>query len=259
MQWVDPPETQSGQSSELSVNVTSRADLLADLEARLSRGQGFCVATLNLDHIVKLRREPAFHRAYLDQTHVTADGNPIVWFSRLAGQPMALVPGSELVEPMIERACALGVRIAFFGSAPEVLATVTDRLQARFAGLQVAASLSPPMGFDPEGAAADRYIADLGASGAGLCFVALGAPKQEIFAARAARALPEMGFLSIGAGLDFIAGHQTRAPRLVRMFAGEWLWRMLLSPRRLAGRYGACLLVMPGLFRRALQARRTAR
>ena len=86
--------------------------------------------------------------------------------------------------------------------------------------------------------------------------MALGAPKQEIFASRAQKELPQMGFLSIGAGLDFISGHQKRAPRLVRRFALEWLWRLALSPKRLIGRYLGCFAVLPGLTWAALKARR---
>ena len=56
----------------------------------------------------------------------------------------------------------------------------------------------------------------MAASGARICLLALGAPKQEILAARGFARHPQLGFLSIGAGLDFIAGHQTRAPVWVR-------------------------------------------
>jgi UDP-N-acetyl-D-mannosaminuronic acid transferase (WecB/TagA/CpsF family) len=65
-----------------------------------------------------------------------------------------------------------------------------------------------------------------------------------------------MGFVSIGAGLDFIAGFQTRAPLWVRRIAMEWLWRMLSDPRRLAKRYLDCALVLPDL---ALAARKQGR
>jgi N-acetylglucosaminyldiphosphoundecaprenol N-acetyl-beta-D-mannosaminyltransferase len=111
------------------------------------------------------------------------------------------------------------------------------------------------MGFDPAGPAADAAIDAIGQSGARLVFLALGAPKQEIFAARAFGRLPGAGFVSIGAGLDFISGAQRRAPKLVRLLAAEWLWRMALSPRRLAGRYAACLAALPPLTTRALAAR----
>ena len=66
---------------------------------------------------------------------------------------------------------------------------------------------------------ADEMIAEIGQSGARLVFLALGAPKQERFAARAAEMLPEVGFMSIGAGLDFISGEQKRAPLWVRKIA----------------------------------------
>lgn len=111
------------------------------------------------------------------------------------------------------------------------------------------------MGFDPDGPAAEAAIQAIRDSGARVICLALGAPRQERFAARAQKALPEVGFLSIGAGLDFVSGAQRRAPAWVRAMAAEWLWRMALSPRRLAARYGACLMAMPGLTLRALGAR----
>ena len=214
------------------------------------------MATLNLDHAVKLRKDPAFHAAYKAHTHVTADGNPVVWLSRLAGEPVSLVPGSELIEPLAALAARCGVGIALFGSTQATLEAAAEALCARHAGLQVALCRAPAMGFEPGSEAAGEDIAAIGASGAGLCFLALGAPRQEVFAARAQQALPGVGFVSIGAGLDFIAGTQHRAPAWVRALAAEWLWRMLGNPKRLAARYGACILALPGLTGRALRARR---
>jgi N-acetylglucosaminyldiphosphoundecaprenol N-acetyl-beta-D-mannosaminyltransferase len=237
------------------VNAPSRAALLADIEARLAGGRGFSVATLNLDHVVKLRRDPAFRRAYARMSHVTADGNPIVWLSRLAGQPLELTPGSELVEPVAAAAARHGAPVAFLGSTDEALERTGAALVSRHPGLVVAARIAPAMGFDPEGPEADAAIETIGASGARICLVALGAPKQEIFAARAAVRLPEVGFLSIGAGLDFIAGTQTRAPGFVRAVSAEWLWRLGTNPRRLARRYALCLAILPGLAREAVAVR----
>ena len=112
------------------------------------------------------------------------------------------------------------------------------------------------MGFDPQGDEAKAAISTLRASGAGLCFLALGAPKQELFAIQARQVLPDVGFLSIGAGLDFIAGTQIRAPALFRAAAAEWLWRLGCNPRRLAKRYALCFAVLPGLAIDAWTSRR---
>lgn len=217
------------------------------VEARLASGNGFALATLNLDHIVKLRRMPTFATAYAAQDFVVADGNPVVWLSRLAGRQVDLVPGSELVAPLAALAAGIGAPVALLGSTPEALDRAAERLEQGHPGLRIVARVAPPMGFDPEGPAAEDCFAELEASGTRLCFLALGAPKQEILAARGRQRLPGCGFVSVGAGIDFIAGTQRRAPRWVRAIAMEWLWRAAGNPRRLARRYLDCGLILPGL------------
>ena len=249
-------ETAAGRDS-VTVTVPTRIALFDDIRQRFAARDGFSVATLNLDHVVKLKRDAAFRSAYAAHTHVTADGNPVVWLSRLAGQrDVALVPGSELIEPIAALAAEAGVPVGLFGATDASLEAAAAALQARHPGLDIVITLAPPMGFDPNGPMADDAIAKIKASGARLVFLALGAPKQEQFAARAQNTLTETGFLSIGAGLDFISGAQVRAPKWVRAVAAEWLWRMVSNPKRLAARYGACLLALPGLTVKALTSRR---
>jgi len=247
------------QDGKIHVTTPRRADLLADLEARLNSGAGFSVATLNLDHVVKLGRDPAFRAAYLAQSHVVADGNPIVWLSHMAGhEAVELVPGSELIAPLADIAARTGAPVGLFGSRQEVLDLAAERLEADYPGLRVVARVAPPMGFDPASPEAGRMLAELAASGARLVFLALGAPKQELLAARGTQEHPDLGFVSIGAGLDFIAGAQVRAPLWVRRLALEWVWRMLGNPKRLARRYGECIALMPGLVAQARRERRGA-
>jgi len=240
------------------VTAGDRQALMADLESRLAEGQGFSLATLNLDHIVKIRHNLAFRAAYARHSHVTADGNPIVWLCRFAGQKVDLIPGSELIDPVAGLAARLAVKVAFLGSTEDSLQAASAALRALHPGLEIVAIISPPMGFDPEGPAADASIEALRASGASLCFLALGAPKQELFAARAQAGLPRVGFLSIGAGLDFLSGSQSRAPLLVRRLALEWLWRLVSNPRRLTARYAACFAILPAALRLARNGRETS-
>lgn len=247
------------ETGGVTVTVPDQTALLDDLALRFEAGQGFSVATLNLDHVAKLSRDPAFLTAYKAHTHVTADGNPIVWLSRLSGQAVSLVPGSELIGPLAALAAAHGVPTAFVGSTRPALEAAAARLSRMYPGLDVSLCRAPAMGFDPESPEADAEIAAIAASGARLCFLALGAPKQEILAARARAAHPGIGFVSVGAGLDFIAETQVRAPRWVQAIAAEWLWRLLRDPKRLAARYGACIAALPGLTRKALRTRRRVR
>lgn len=239
----------NGQS--LHVNVPTWATLEARVRERFAKKQGFALATVNLDHLVKLRSDGAFMDAYLAQDFVVADGNPIVWMSRLAGRPVELIPGSEAILPLARIAAAQGVPVALVGSTEEVLTSAAAYLEREVRDLRVACCIAPPMGFDAGGAAAEDVLRDVAASGARMCFVAMGAPRQEIFAALGRRVAPEVGFASIGAGLDFFAGTQKRAPGWAQRFAVEWLWRALSSPKRLGPRYLKCLLILPGQVLRA--------
>ncbi len=239
----------------IAVTHASRAALQSAVRARLAAGQGFALATINLDHLVKLSRSAAFRRAYAAQDMVVADGNPIVWLSQLAGKPVDLLPGSDLVLPLVRDCAAAGRGLALVGATDAALAAAGARLMAEVPGLNIVLRHAPPMGFDPEGPAAAALLAEVAASQAGLCLIALGAPKQESFAARGRALAPAVGFASIGAGLDFLAGTQVRAPEWVRRLALEWLWRALSSPRRLIPRYAACAAILPGQVLAALRQR----
>jgi exopolysaccharide biosynthesis WecB/TagA/CpsF family protein len=237
------------------VNTTTQAELLDALEKRLRAGKGFAVATLNLDHLVKLRSDRAFRDAYSRHSHVVADGWPVVVLRRLAGRPVELVPGSELVSPLMALAARLEVKVAFLGSTEEALSRAAAKLSAEHPGLQISACISPPFGLDPEGHTADAALDEMGRSGARLCLLAFGAPRQERLAVRGRERIAGCGFVSIGAGLDFVAGSQRRAPRWMRRVGLEWLWRMLSAPRRLAGRYARCALILPVLTVAAVRMR----
>lgn len=234
------------------ISHSTQDELFLSIANHWREGCGFALATLNLDHIVKLRQRSDFKTAYEAHSHVVADGNPIVWLSRLAGRPVELVPGSDLIAPLSKLAAEHDVPIALLGATEETLGSAAKHLEQVYPGLRVVAQIAPPFGFDPARDDAVSYLETIKASGAKLCFLALGAPKQELLAARGIALVPECGFVSIGAGLDFISGSQTRAPRWVRKLALEWVWRMLGNPRRLATRYGRCILIMPGLIWQAL-------
>ncbi|KIC10719.1 glycosyl transferase [Leisingera sp. ANG-M1] len=239
----------------VAVNMRERSLLEAEIRARFAARQGFALATVNLDHLVKLAAAPEFLAAYQAQDLVVADGRPIVWLSRLARRPVELMPGSDMVLPLCRLAAEAGVRVALAGSTETVLRDAQDALEAQVPGLEIAWVRAPSGQFDPDGAEADQILHRLDESGIGLCFLALGAPKQERLAQRGRRLAPRTGFASVGAGLDFLGGHQKRAPAWVRAMAMEWLWRALSSPSRLVPRYAKCLAILPGQFLRAWRIR----
>lgn len=243
------------ETTTITVNIPDRTALLAAVGQRFAVQDGFALATINLDHLVKLRASPAFRAIYAAQDFVVADGNPIVWLSHLARRPVELVPGSDMVMPLVQLAVQSGRRVALIGTTEAALAAAATALESQIPNLKIALTIAPPMGFDPQGPEARAILARLASANIGFCVIALPAGKQEALAALGRSLAPHTGFASFGAGLDFLAGSQTRAPRWMRALAMEWLWRALSDPRRMLPRYAACFAILPGQIIAALKLR----
>ena len=219
------------------INVPDQDWLIDRIVQDVGEGRGGNVFTINLDHLAKLRSDAAFRAAYGRAAYVTADGVPVVMLARAEGVAIERVTGADLVVPLCRAAAAAGISVHFFGTRPEILERAVARLGAEIPNLVVAGMEAPPNGFDPRSEDARRAAERIAASGAGICFVALGAPRQELFADAAQSWSTGVVYLGIGAALDFLAGERLRAPRLLQRLGLEWLWRTAQEPRRMLPRY----------------------
>jgi len=243
------------------LNIDSMESAVRASIDRARNGIGFTFFTLNLDHLCKRRQFDAFRGCYDRATLISADGAPIVWLARSVRAPISRTTGADLVRPVIAEAARNRIPVYFFGTSDAVLAKTVATLTQEFPELVVAGFEAPPMDFDPTSDAALEAADRIAASGAGLCFVALGAPKQELFADAAVERCGSVGFFCVGAALDFIAGHQQRAPEFMARNGLEWLWRLMRNPTRLFSRYfdSALMLIwlsLPWQFELVLNARR---
>jgi exopolysaccharide biosynthesis WecB/TagA/CpsF family protein len=165
------------------------------------------------------------------------DGQPVRWaLNHLHGVEMReRVYGPEVMLRVCARAADEATPIYLYGSTPEVIELLKQKLMARFPALQIAGAESPP--FRPltpqEDDAAVRRINE---SGAGYLFLGLGCPKQEQFAADHAGHIHPVQ-LCVGAAFDFHAGTKPMAPAWMQRNGLEWLYRLCREPRRLWRRY----------------------
>jgi len=230
------------------VNLPTLAAATAEAVRRAALGQGFLLFTLNLDDLVKVRSIAAFGAVYRRADLITADGWPIVWLAAREGVRVERACGADLVEPLCRAAAESGLGVYFIGPGPAAQACAIDRLRRGIPGLQVAGVEAPqiPVGANPsilQGVDVDALAARVNGSGARLCFVSLGHPKQGYLAEALAARCPTVGFVCVGAALDFIAGSVRRAPGWVQSAGLEWLWRLAGEPRRLGVRYAVCAAV----------------
>lgn len=205
------------------------------------------VVTVNLDFLVKARTDPVFAKAINDADLSLADGMPLVWASHISGMSLpGRVTGADLIIPLCKEAAKTGRSVFLIGSTFEILAAAARKLVAHAPRLEIAGVYAPAFGFSALGP--NTELEDfVTAVRPDILFVALGAPKQEIWARYARDHLPVHAVLGIGAGLDFIAGAHARAPQWLQRLGLEWLYRFLSEPRRLGMRYAACGILLPRL------------
>lgn len=220
------------------VNNVTQQEAITEIDRLVSSGAKGYVVTPNLDHIVKLETDPEFERIYTAAALVLADGNPLVWASKILGTPLkGLVTGSDLFPALCQHAATRSKRVFFLGGLEGVAEKAAAALTTKYPGLQVVGTYSPPFGFDKDEAENGRIIRMVNAARPHLLFVGVGAPKQEQWMHRYINSLDINVALGIGASFDFEAGTIKRAPRAVRKLRMEWFWRFANEPTRLFRRY----------------------
>jgi len=231
----------------ITVNVDRRETAIAKIVERLDAGLGFCFYTLNLDHLSRLPEDADFRAAYRSAELVSADGWPIVWLMRRQGSHIQRTTGSDLIDPICEAAARKGFGIYVVGPTEESQAKALAILRERHEGLSVVGAECPSLAADSDQETIAQLAARIVNSGAKLCILSLGSPKQEFIAYRLRALCPGTGFIGVGAGMDFLSGLAVRAPEHMQRWRMEWLWRLARNPLRLGPRYWRCGTFFAGL------------
>ncbi|TPW73779.1 WecB/TagA/CpsF family glycosyltransferase [Schumannella sp. 10F1B-5-1] len=162
-----------------------------------------------------------------------ADGQSIVGAARLLGHPVPeRLATTDLVHPLAALAAARGAGMFLYGGRPGVAERAADRLRRENPGLQV----DTQDGYLPR-ERMPELLERLERLRPGILLVGLGDPLQQDWIARNRDQLEVPAVLSCGGLFDWLAGENRRAPGWMIRAGLEWLWRLIIEPRRLARRY----------------------
>ncbi len=194
------------------------------------------VCFVNVHSVVTANREARHGRVIELADLAASDGAPIAWSLRRKGHAQqARLDGPGSMWQLCAAASEQGLAIGLYGATAQRLAELQAVLRRAFPALIVAYSHAPP--FRPLTAPEDQAVVQaINASGAGLLFVSLGCPKQELWMADH-RGHVNAVMLGVGAAFDFHTGAVTHAPAWMRARGLEWLHRLASEPRRLWRRY----------------------
>jgi N-acetylglucosaminyldiphosphoundecaprenol N-acetyl-beta-D-mannosaminyltransferase len=209
-------------------------ETLQTVEGFIDSGRPHQHVVVNVDKLVKARRDPELREVINNCALVNVDGMPVVWASRLMGKPLKeRVAGVDLFESLMARAAAKGWRIYLLGAREEVVSRVRHLYEAKYPGLVIAGHRNGYWKAEEE-AGVVQQIADARAD---ILFVAISSPKKEQFLARHQAHMKVPFAMGVGGTFDVAAGHVKRAPLWMQRAGLEWFYRFLQEPRRMFRRY----------------------
>jgi N-acetylglucosaminyldiphosphoundecaprenol N-acetyl-beta-D-mannosaminyltransferase len=199
-----------------------------------ARAGGYmCLANVHV--LTEALHDVELRRVLTDASIRFPDGAPVAWLLRRVVSPRARrIGGPDLFPLVVDRGRDKGLRHFLVGSTEPSLTSLGLRLRARFVGSEIVGHYAPPFVDRP---AVDGAVELIRETEPHLVWVGLGAPKQELWSARASAEMPGVTFVGVGAAFDFLAGVKRRAPSWMHRAGLEWLYRMASEPRRLSSRY----------------------
>lgn len=245
----------------IPIDVLTAREALMEIGSFFKREGQFHIATPNPEMLVETRRNGEFRTALQGTALNLPDGIGLVWAMKRA-RPIRTgsfgrVTGTDMVEALLSREARIcpPERVFLLGAAPGIAEHAAARLRETNPALQIAGTFagSPDPTHDEEivarinAAALAPHSSSRSDGGPTLLFVAFGAPAQDLWIARNLQKLRTVKVaMGVGGAFDFIAGKQKRAPRFLRALGLEWLWRLLLQPRRVKRIFRA-VIVFPWL------------
>jgi len=213
-----------------ALTLAQARDLVLGVRGTTRRGY-ICLGTAH--GLTLARSDPALRKIYNSSWLTTPDGMPLVWL----GPPgVTRVYGPDLMLAVCDAGRAIGLRHYLFGGTPGVAEELREKLTARFPGIEIVGTFTPPFRpLDPAETAALR--ADVARVRPDVFWVGVSSPKQEYLMAEHWQTLEAGVLIGVGAAFDFHSGRVRQAPRWIQRSGFEWLFRLSMEPRRLGPRY----------------------
>ena len=228
-----------GKVSVVGVDVDAvdyQAAVIRIIEAAEER-RPYSVSALAVHGVMEGVDDPEHLARLNDFDLITPDGQPVRWAMNLLHDTDLpdRVYGPRLTLLVCAAAADAGLPVFFYGSNQETLDALAERLPTLVPGIEIA-GMRPSRFATSTEAELDVVAEEIRSSGARICMVGLGCPRQEVFVYENAERL-SMPCLAVGAAFDFHAGLATEPPMWVQRAGLQWLQRLVANPRRLWRRY----------------------
>jgi len=218
----------------LALDALKMDDVIKMARAAIATRRRLEIGVVNAAKLVQARRDPALRRALRDCDILVADGQSIVWASRLLDRGLPeRVAGIDIFIRLLEVADEEGLKVYLLGARPDVLQRLLTIVSCRYPNLVVSGCHDGY--FTSEESV--KIAHDIQLSEADMLFLGMPTPAKEIFISTWGPSLDVPLLHGVGGSFDVVAGVTKRASRAWQRLGLEWLVRLCQEPRRLWRRY----------------------
>jgi N-acetylglucosaminyldiphosphoundecaprenol N-acetyl-beta-D-mannosaminyltransferase len=198
--------------------------------------QGYICVT-GVHGVMEAQTDEHFREILNSSFLTTPDGMPTVWVGRWQGMNnMGRVYGPDFMLELCRLSVARGYRHFLYGGKEGIAEELKTKLRSLFPGLEIVGIYTPP--FRPLTATEEKALEqDLATLKPDILWCGLSTPKQERFMSQYCGRLPVKLMVGVGAAFDINSGNLKDAPGWMKQAGLQWLFRMVMEPRRLASRY----------------------
>lgn len=139
------------------------------------------------------------------------------------------IAGIEVMNMLLEEAKKSGLKVFLLGAKEETLITCKEKIENDYEGINIVGSNNGFFDLDN----CNDLIEKINESKADIIFVAMGAPRQEVFIEKYKDKLCCKVFMGVGGSFDVMAGNVNRAPEFMISIGMEWLYRVAKEPWRI--------------------------
>ena len=212
---------------------------LLQIQQSIKEKRFFQVVTLNAEILYKAQKDEKLLSLINQASLVTADGHGVVWAGDRLDQPkLERVTGIDLMQEVCRHAAVNNWRLFLLGGEPAVAKMAADNLKMQYEGIEICGEAHGFFLKKENGEA--EVVRRIKEAAPDVLFVGMGAPMQEFWIEKNREHLGNLVAIGIGGSFDVLAGRVRRAPSVWQKLHLEWLWRVLMEPKR-AGR----ILVLP--------------
>lgn len=195
----------------------------------LSEGRSIKIFTPNAEILYKTARSPRLAALLKKADLLLPDGSGVVAASRLLGDPLPCrITGIDTAEYILSVAEKQGLSVYLLGGKEGIAARAAASLTERFPRLQICGHHHGYFTYEEE------LVEKISAARPHILFVCMGFPAQEKFIVENAHKIPTLHLsMGLGGSLDVWSGDVRRAPKIVQKAGAEWLYRVIIEPRRI--------------------------